>query len=409
MSSLVERLRARTERKRLYTEDDSDDDLLIPKRGKLAPAPASAPSPEKLERIVREDAVSPLNEIEKILDCELRPTGGEADDASKSTSKQKFVKQYLVKWKGMSYLHCTWVAEKDFIKAFKEFPRLKTKVNNFKRQMDLVNNSEDEWIPVRSEWTTVDRVIASRSLAITWLLKAVRSFSEGKLHPYQLEGLNFLRYSWSKNTHVILADEMGLGKTIQSIAFLASLFKENLSPHLVVAPLSTLRNWEREFATWAPHMNIVMYFGSSQSRAVIREYEFFFPKEKLKKKKKMKAAKDVKQKRGKRIKFDVLLTSYEMINMDAGYLKAINWECVIVDEGHRLKNKDSKLFSTLKLFSSKHRVLLTGTPLQVLRLVRLSPRHLPDLPKQCLIVPSTAFLSLTMCSCALVSNICLPS
>jgi hypothetical protein len=47
------------------------------------------------------------------------------------------------------------------------------------------------------------------------------------------------------------------GKTIQSIAFLASLFEENPSPHLVVAPLSTLRNWEREFATWAPQMNVV--------------------------------------------------------------------------------------------------------------------------------------------------------
>jgi SNF2 family DNA or RNA helicase len=47
------------------------------------------------------------------------------------------------------------------------------------------------------------------------------------------------------------------GKTIQTIAFLASLFKENVSPHLVVAPLSTLRNWEREFATWAPEMNVV--------------------------------------------------------------------------------------------------------------------------------------------------------
>lgn len=79
---------------------------------------------------------------------------------------------------------------------------------------------------------------------------------------------------------MILADEMGLGKcscggvsyffeastdsvyvcagkTIQSIAFLASLFEENISPHIVVAPLSTLRNWEREFATWAPQMNVV--------------------------------------------------------------------------------------------------------------------------------------------------------
>ncbi|KAI3979184.1 hypothetical protein MKX01_017009 [Papaver californicum] len=52
---------------------------------------------------------------------------------------------------------------------------------------------------------------------------------------------------------------MGLEQTIQSIAFLGSLFEENLYPHLVVAPLSTLLNWEREFATWAPHMNVANF------------------------------------------------------------------------------------------------------------------------------------------------------
>lgn len=50
---------------------------------------------------------------------------------------------------------------------------------------------------------------------------------------------------------------LSTGKTIQSIAFVASLFEQNLYPHLVVAPLSTLRNWEREFATWAPELNVV--------------------------------------------------------------------------------------------------------------------------------------------------------
>lgn len=52
--------------------------------------------------------VNPLNDIEKILDCEMRPTVAEDSDASKLGSKQIFVKQYLVKWKGLSYLHCTW-------------------------------------------------------------------------------------------------------------------------------------------------------------------------------------------------------------------------------------------------------------------------------------------------------------
>ncbi|OIV96461.1 hypothetical protein TanjilG_07853 [Lupinus angustifolius] len=467
MSSLVERLRVRSDRKPIYNIDDSDDDDLLPRK--------PGTTQEKFERIVRSDAkenlcqacgesgnllscetcnyvyhprcllpplkgpvpdswrcpecVSPLNDIDKILDCEMRPTVAADNDATVSGSKQIFVKQYLVKWKGLSYLHCSWVLEKDFQKAFKTHPRLKTKLNNFNRQMALVNSSEEDFLAIRPEWTTVDRVLACRGdddekeYLVKWkelpydecyweyesdisafqpeierfntlrsksskltpsnqkssdkfdaeLKKHQKEFQQyehnpdflsgGMLHPYQLEGLNFLRFSWSKQTHVILADEMGLGKTIQSIAFLAALSEEGISPHLVVAPLSTLRNWEREFATWAPQMNVIMYVGSAQARAVIREHEFYFPKKQnIKRKKSSQFFSESKQ---DRIKFDVLLTSYEMINLDTTSLKPINWDCMIVDEGHRLKNKDSKLFSSLKQYSTRHRVLLTGTPLQM--------------------------------------------
>ncbi|KAJ9167671.1 hypothetical protein P3X46_019285 [Hevea brasiliensis] len=466
MSSLVERLRVRSERKPIYNLDESDDDadFASGKPGK---------SRGKIERIVRPDAkdecccqscgesgdllscetctyayhvkcllpplkatppsnwrcpecVSPLNDIDKILVCEMRPTVAGDNDASKLGSKQIFVKQYLVKWKGLSYLHCTWVPEKEFLKAFKSNSHLRTKFNNFRRQMASNNNPEDEFVAIRPEWTTVDRILAcrgdgdereylvkykelsydesywefesdisafqpeierfnriqSRSRKLRKQKSSLRDATDSKkkpkefqpyentefltggtLHPYQLEGLNFLRFSWSKHTHVILADEMGLGKTIQSIAFLASLFEENISPHLVVAPLSTLRNWEREFATWAPQMNVVMYVGSAQARAIIREYEFYHPKN-HKKIKKKKSGQVVGESKQDRIKFDVLLTSYEMINLDTASLKPIKWESMIVDEGHRLKNKDSKLFLSLKRYSSNHRVLLTGTPLQ---------------------------------------------
>ncbi|CAA2968529.1 CHD3-type chromatin-remodeling factor PICKLE [Olea europaea subsp. europaea] len=366
--------------------------------------------------------------MDKILDCETRSCAADESDVSKPGSEQSFMKQYLVKWKGLSYLHCTWVSEKDFVKAYKDNPRLRMKVNNFNRQMDVANNSEDEYVGLRPEWTTVDRILACRGAEeekeylVKWkdlsydecywelesdiasFQKEIEKFktiqshcdkiskvkqkisardatdskkklkefqhyesnpgflSGGSLHPYQLEGLNFLRFAWSKQTHVILADEMGLGKTIQSIAFLASLFEEKISPHLVIAPLSTLRNWEREFATWAPQMNVVMYVGTAQARSMIREYEFYYPKtQKSKKKKSSQAVSESKQ---DRIKFDVLLTSYEMINMDTTSLKPIKWQCMIVDEGHRLKNKDSKLFSSLKQYSTRHRTLLTGTPLQ---------------------------------------------
>ncbi|KAI3902301.1 hypothetical protein MKW92_048806 [Papaver armeniacum] len=416
MSSLVERLRIRSDRRPSYNIDESDDEADFEQR--------SGRTQEKPERYVRSDAkadscqgcgengdllecetctyayhskcllpplrsppnswkcpecLSPLNDIDKILDCEMRPTVAEESDASKLGSKQIFVKQYLVKWKGLSYLHCTWVPEKEFLKAFKAHPGLRTKVNNFNNKSTTANNSEDDFVAIRPEWTTVDRILASskQKNAIRDAKEAKKKPKEfqhyerspdfltgGSLHPYQLEGLNFLRFSWSKQTHVILADEMGLGKTIQSIAFLGSLFEENLYPHLVVAPLSTLRNWEREFATWAPHINVVMYVGSSAARSVIREYEFYFPKGQSKKLKKKKAGQVSSESKQDRIKFDVLLTSYEMINLDSASLKPIKWECVIVDEGHRLKNKDSKLFISLKQYSSNHRTLLTGTPLQ---------------------------------------------
>ena len=152
----------------------------------------------------------------------------------------------------------------------------------------------------------------------------------------------------------ILADEMGLGKTVSACAFLSSLcceFKVNL-PCLVLVPLSTMPNWMAEFASWAPHLNVVEYHGSARSRSIIRQYEWH--------------AGDASQigKLKRSYKFNVLLTTYEMVLVDAVYLRSVSWEVLIVDEGHRLKNSSSKLFSLLNSFSFQHRVLLTGTPLQ---------------------------------------------
>lgn len=72
-----------------------------------------------------------------------------------------------------------------------------------------------------------------------------------------------------------------------------------------------------------------MYVGSSQARSIIREYEFYFPK-KLKKGKKKKSNQTLGESKQERIKFDVLLTSYEMINLDSASLKPIKWECMVI-------------------------------------------------------------------------------
>ncbi|XP_040217128.1 chromodomain-helicase-DNA-binding protein 4 isoform X3 [Rana temporaria] len=183
----------------------------------------------------------------------------------------------------------------------------------------------------------------------------------GTLHPYQLEGLNWLRFSWAQGTDTILADEMGLGKTVQTAVFLYSLYKEGHSkgPFLVSAPLSTIINWEREFEMWAPDIYVVTYVGDKDSRAVIRENEFSFEDNAIRGGKKAS-----RMKKDSAVKFHVLLTSYELITIDMAVLGSIDWACLVVDEAHRLKNNQSKFFRVLNNYSLQHKLLLTGTPLQ---------------------------------------------
>ncbi|KAH0901058.1 hypothetical protein HID58_040561 [Brassica napus] len=392
--SLAGRLRKRPDGRPVYTVDGSDEDADFDLN--------KDPTTEQIEGLAERDAVTPLTEMEKILDCQMRSMA-----SNDLNSSDNVVKQYLVKWKGLSYLHCSWVPAQEFQKAYKFNPRLVFRVIRFHSAMESMSKNGDDFVAIHPEWTTVDRVIDCRGedggkeylvkfkelsydecyweseSDISTFLNEIQRFKDinsgcrtdkyvghershedlkqfdhtpefitGSLNPYQLSGLNFLRFTWSKRTLAVLDDEMGIGKTIQSIAFLASLFEENLAPYLVVAPVSTLRNWEREFATWAPHMNVVMYCGNSQARTVIRDHEFYFPKGHNKM---IGINGESKQ---ERMKFDVILTSYEMINVDTEILKPIKWKCMIVDEGHRLKNKNSELFNSLKPYTSEHRVLV---------------------------------------------------
>ena len=135
----------------------------------------------------------------------------------------------------------------------------------------------------------------------------------------------------------------GLGKTIQAIALVAYLMeiKENLGPYLIIVPLSTLSNWSNELAKWCPAARTVIYKGTpGQRKELIRD--------------------EVRSGH-----FNVLLTTYEYIIKDKSSLKKITWQYAIVDEGHRMKNAQSKFAVTLGTqYTTLNRILLTGTPLQ---------------------------------------------
>uniref|UniRef100_A0A663EFX2 Chromodomain helicase DNA binding protein 2 n=1 Tax=Aquila chrysaetos chrysaetos TaxID=223781 RepID=A0A663EFX2_AQUCH len=372
--------------------------------------------------------------IEKVLDIRLGKKGATgasttvyATEANGNPSagfdpeKDEGEVQYLIKWKGWSYIHSTWESEESLqqqkVKGLKKLENFKKKEEEIKQWLGKVSPEDVEYFNCQQElaselnkqYQIVERVIAnSRKTSSNdpeylckWMglpyaecswedealiskkfqhcidsfnnrnnsktiptrdckvlkqrprfvaLKKQPSYIGGEnleLRDYQLEGLNWLAHSWCKNNSVILADEMGLGKTIQTISFLSYLFHQHqlYGPFLVVVPLSTLTSWQREFEVWAPEINVVVYIGDLMSRNMIREYEWIHSQ-------------------SKRLKFNALITTYEILLKDKAVLGSINWAFLGVDEAHRLKNDDSLLYKTLIDFKSNHRLLITGTPLQ---------------------------------------------
>ncbi|CAM9497967.1 unnamed protein product, partial [Ectocarpus sp. 13 AM-2016] len=254
----------------------------------------------------------------------------------------------LVKWAGSSYSSCTYELVSDLDNA-----GLKTAeaVEAYHRREDM-----ESLVSLKATRKVAD--------GAPDLDKEPPVFKNGgSLRDYQREGVCWMIYNWLQGRGSILADEMGLGKTLQTVAFLSILHNDygKRGPFLVIAPLSTVPHWLREFQTWSD-MNAVVFHGDKEDREILEGYEMEFAGDKGR------AEKDKTRIKGERVwKSTVVITTPELcIRRDVKALlqRKIAWDVLVVDEAHRLKNSASRLNVVLKDYRFESSLLLTGTPLQ---------------------------------------------
>jgi DNA helicase INO80 len=170
-----------------------------------------------------------------------------------------------------------------------------------------------------------------------------------QLKEYQLKGLNWLVNLYEQGINGILADEMGLGKTVQSISVMAYLAEKHdvWGPFLVIAPASTLHNWQQEIVKFVPKMKALPYWGTAKDRKILRKFWD---------RRSVVYREDAD--------FHVLITSYQLVVQDAQYFQKMKWQYMILDEAQAIKSSQSSRWKSLLGFHCRNRLLLTGTPIQ---------------------------------------------
>ena len=158
----------------------------------------------------------------------------------------------------------------------------------------------------------------------------------------------FVFHMFMQYFNLYFTDEMGLGKTIQTISYLGWMrFVQNISgPFLIVVPLSVLSNWMNEFNRFLPQMRTLrLHTADLKERERLRT----------------EVLSDLVN------HYDVVVTTYEMVKnptMQHSLVHSIHWRCVVLDEGHIVRNENSIIAGTVRKMHFEHAVLLTGTPLQ---------------------------------------------
>lgn len=177
------------------------------------------------------------------------------------------------------------------------------------------------------------------------------------LRQYQQRGVDWLYWMSERGLGAVLADDMGLGKTLQLLSLLA-VEKEavsrdadsdttrdvarkepqRLAPTLVVAPTSVVLNWKREAARFVPSFRVMVHHGNQR-----RSGDAF---------------------RTEALTSDVVVTSYGVVQRDAALLREIQWNHVVLDEAQKIKNTATSTARAVRSLKSRHRIALTGTPVE---------------------------------------------
>jgi superfamily II DNA or RNA helicase len=167
-------------------------------------------------------------------------------------------------------------------------------------------------------------------------VKPAKNFG-ATLRPYQQDGLNWLQFLREFELNGILADDMGLGKTVQTLAHLLveKQAKRLARPSLLIAPTSLMTNWENETAKFAPNLKVLVLHGN-------KRHTHFDKIEEM----------------------DIIFTTYPLVLRDKEILLKYTYHYLILDEAHQIKNSKAKVTQIILQMDAKHRLCLTGTPME---------------------------------------------
>lgn len=192
------------------------------------------------------------------------------------------------------------------------------------------------------------------------------------LFDYQKTGVQWLWELFSQNVGGIIGDEMGLGKTIQAISFVAGLHysKRLTKPVIVVCPATVMKQWVSEFHRWWPALRVSILHTSGSGMLNTRQEDRYEREMELRSYGDYdttltgagKAAKKIIEK----VKRDghVLVTTYSGLQTYSEFLTITEWECAILDEGHKIRNPNTAITIHCKELRTPNRIILSGTPMQ---------------------------------------------